>query len=67
MAKGRLIHLGSSKHHYQNLADAKQIVEELFAPTDEALFQFYRQKGVNGIEALGKDYATALVKTMTYD
>ncbi|MBP5763811.1 MAG: DUF5108 domain-containing protein [Bacteroidales bacterium] len=39
----------------------------VFAPTDEALFQFYRQKGVNGIEALGKDYATALVKTMTYD
>ena len=39
----------------------------VFAPTDEALFQFYRQKGVNGIEALGKEYATAIVKTMTYD
>jgi len=39
----------------------------VFAPTDKALQEFYAAKGVNGIEDLGADYATALVKTMTYD
>lgn len=39
----------------------------LFAPTDEALQSFYKEKGVGSIEELGKEYATALVKTMTYD
>lgn len=39
----------------------------LFAPTNEALQKFYSQKGVSGIEDLGKDYATALVKTMVTD
>ena len=39
----------------------------LFAPTDEALQAFYSAKGVNGIEDLGKEYAEAIVKTMTYD
>ncbi len=39
----------------------------VFAPTDQALQSFYAQKGVNGIEDLGIEYATAIVKTMTYD
>ncbi len=39
----------------------------LFAPTDEALKRFYAEKGISGIEDLSVEYATALVKTMTYD
>lgn len=37
-----------------------------FAPNNEALQQFYASKGVSGIEELGKDYASAMVRTMTY-
>lgn len=39
----------------------------VFAPTDKALREFYTAKGVNSIEDLSVEYATALVKTMTYD
>ena len=39
----------------------------LFAPTNEAMQKFYSQKGVVGIEDLGKDYAAMLVKTMVTD
>ncbi len=38
-----------------------------FAPTDDAIRAFYQQKGVAGIEELGKTYATAMVRTMTID
>lgn len=37
-----------------------------FAPNNEAMQQFYASKGINGIEELGKAYASALVRTMTY-
>ncbi len=36
----------------------------LFVPTDEALQRFYTEKGVSGYEELGKEYATALVKSL---
>lgn len=39
----------------------------IFAPTDEALQSFYKEKGVESVEALSKEYVQALVKTMTYD
>ncbi len=38
----------------------------VFAPTDSALQAFYAEKGVSSIEELSVDYATAIVKTLTY-
>ena len=38
-----------------------------FAPTNEALADFYAKKGVSGIEDLGKEYAQAMVRNMTID
>lgn len=50
------------------LYDAKTKPQKftMFAPTNEALASFYQQKGVGSIEELGKDYAAAMVRTMTY-
>ena len=39
----------------------------LFAPTNEALQNFYQKRGVSSVEELGEFYAAALVKTMTTD
>lgn len=38
----------------------------MFAPNNEAVARFYQEKGVSSIEELGKDYAAAMVRTMTY-
>lgn len=50
------------------LYDAKTSAQKftMFAPNDEAMTRFYSQKGVSSIEELGKDYAAAMVRTMTY-
>lgn len=50
------------------LYDAKPRAQKftMFAPNNEAMADFYRQKGVSSIEDLGKDYAAAMVRTMTY-
>ena len=37
------------------------------APTNDAVLAFYAQRGVQGIEELGKDYAKAMVRNMTID
>lgn len=47
-------------------ASTKSVTYTMFAPTDDALRAFYQDKGVNGIEELGKDFASAMVRTMTY-
>lgn len=39
----------------------------VFAPTDEAVRNFYQEKGVASIEDLGENYAKAMVQTMVYD
>ena len=38
----------------------------MFAPNNDAMRSFYQQKGVASIEDLGRDYAAAMVRTMTY-
>lgn len=44
----------------------KALKYTMFAPNNEALLSFYREKGVSSIEELGQDYASAMVRTMTY-
>jgi len=48
-------------------AKTKAVKFTIFAPTDEAMRSFYKQRGVSGIEQLGEAYARAMVRTMTYD
>lgn len=47
-------------------ASTKSVSYTMFAPTDDALHAFYQSKGVSSVEELGKDYASAMVRTMTY-
>ena len=46
-------------------ANANSVKFTMFAPTDAALANFYSQRGVSGIEDLGKSFAEAMVRTMT--
>ena len=47
-------------------ANASSVKFTAFAPTDAAMREFYSKKGVSSIEELGKSFAQALVRTMTY-
>ena len=48
-------------------ANASSVKFTMFAPTNSALGSFYSSKGVSAIEDLGKNFAQALVRTMTCD
>lgn len=53
--------------YYGTLNQGSSVKFTHFVPTNEAVENFYAEKGVSSIEDLGKDYAQALVKFLTVD
>jgi uncharacterized surface protein with fasciclin (FAS1) repeats len=51
--------------YYGTLNQGSSVAFTHFVPTNEAVENFYAEKGVSSIDELGKDYAQALVKFLT--
>jgi uncharacterized surface protein with fasciclin (FAS1) repeats len=53
--------------YFGTLNQGSSVAFTHFTPTNEAVENFYAEKGVSSIDELGKEYAQALVKFLTVD